>query len=182
MNRQTILITVVILLAGCASSQSGDNRELSGREAEDQSQKAVVDMWGFSGYGWGTSIEYITASMQDEGYDLISSGTKDVWYRGKILDEKLQLVYYFENGILISGIWVFDDVDPKSYWKVNEFLRNEYDSKTNLKVRGDDWIESEMEPPGTDAWIIHRLDVEANRHVVHYYFADNLVAEEAARN
>ena len=102
MTRQIILITVVILLAGCASSQPGDNGGLSGREAEDQSQKAVADMWGFSGYGWGTSIEYITASMQDEGYDLISSGTKDLWYRGNIVDEKLQLVYFFENGLLTS--------------------------------------------------------------------------------
>ena len=170
MTRHIILITVLILLAGCASSQPGDNGELSGREAEDQSQKAVVDMSGFSGYGWGTSIEYITASMQDEDYDLIANGDKDLWYRGKILDEKLQLVYYFENGILISGMWVFDDVDPKSYWKVNEFLRNEYSSKAKLNVRGDDSIESEMKPPGTNARIIHRLDVEHDDHVVHYYF------------
>ena len=177
MIRQTILIAAAVLLAACASYQPGDNGELSGGEAADQSQKAVVDMWGFSGYAWGTSIEYITASMRDDGYDLISSGTKDVWYRGNIVDEKLQLVYYFENGILVSGMWIFDDVNYQSYWKVNEFLQNKYDFQSKLKFKGDDWIESELEPPGTDARIIHRLDVEANRHVVHYYFADNLVAE-----
>jgi hypothetical protein len=27
-----------------------------------------------------------------------------------------------------------------------------------------------MEPKGTDAWIIHKLDVKADRHVVHYYY------------
>jgi len=81
-------------MAACASYQSGDNDELSGGEAAGQSQKAVVDMWGFSGYGWGTSIEYITASMQDEDYDLIASGDRDLWYRGKILGEKLQLVVW----------------------------------------------------------------------------------------
>ena len=182
MIRLTILIAAAILLAACSSYQPGDNGGSSRREAENRSQKAVVDMSGFSGYGWGTSIEFITTSMKNEEYDLISSGTKDVWYRGNIVDEKVQLVYLFQNGLLTGGMWVFDDVDPKSYWKVNEFLRNEYNSKAKLKVRGDDWIESEMEPLGTDARIIHRLDVEADRHVVHYYFADNLAAEEAARN
>ena len=177
MNRQIILITVVILLAGCASSQPGDNGRLSGREAEDQSLKAVADMSGFSGYAWGASIGFITKTMQDEGYDLISSGSKDVWYRGNIVDEKLRLVYFFENGLLTSGMWIFDDVDRESYWKVNEFLQSAYDSTATLEIRGDDFIESEMEPPGTDAWIIHRLDVEDDRHVVRYYFADNLVAE-----
>lgn len=135
-----------------------------------QVSKPPKDMSGFSGYAWGASQNFIVDSMESEGYDLISNGTKDLWYRGKIMDEKLQIVYYFENQILTSGMWIIDDVDLESFWKVNEHLRNAYNSKARLKLKGDDWIESEMEPKGTDAWIIHRLDVEADRHVVHYYF------------
>jgi hypothetical protein len=182
MTRQIILFTTMILLSGCASSQPGNNGELSARDTEGQSQNAVVDMSGFSGYAWGTKIEYIESSMKDADYELIASGNKDLWYRGEILGEGLHLVYYFESGMLVSGMWIFDDVDHQSYGKVNEFLHNTYDSQTKLMIKGDDWIESELEPPGTDARIIHRLDVEADRHVVHYYFVDNLVAEEAARN
>lgn len=129
-----------------------------------------IDLSGFSGYAWGASMDFIVDTMQDEGYDLISNSSKDLWYRGKIAGEVLQIVYYFENQILTSGMWVLDDVDLESYWKVNEHLRNAYNSKARLKLKGDDWIESEMEPKGTDAWIIHRLDIEKDRHVVHYYF------------
>ena len=135
-----------------------------------ESAKPPSDMSGFSGYAWGASMNFIIDTMQDEGYDLISSGSKDLWYRGKIIDEKLQIVYYFENQILTSGMWILDDVDQESYWKVNELLQNAYNSTPRLKLKGDDWIESEMEPKGTDAWIIHKLDVEADRHVVNYYF------------
>lgn len=129
-----------------------------------------ADMSGFSGYAWGTSIEFIVSTMQDEDYDLISGGHKDLWYRGKIVGKPLQLVYYFQDGLLVSGMWIFDDVDSKSYWKVNEFLRNEYNAKATLRIRDDDWIESEFAPPGTHAWILHKLDIERGQHIVNYYF------------
>ncbi len=128
------------------------------------------DLSGFSGYAWGTSIDYITSDMETEGYELISSGHKDLWYKATIVDEPMNMVYYFENGMLISGMWIFDNVDPDSYWKVNHFLRKAYDSSSSLKIRGDEFIESEMRPKGSRAWIIHELDVEDDNHVVHYYY------------
>jgi hypothetical protein len=135
-----------------------------------QAVQPTKDLSGFSGYAWGTSREFIQGTMEDDGYDLIENGINTLWYRGKILNEKLQIVYRFEKGRLQSGMWIVDKVDPKTYWKINEHLRNAYNSKVRLKIQGDDWIEAEMEPKGTDAWIIHKLDVKADRHVVHYYY------------
>jgi hypothetical protein len=128
------------------------------------------DLSGFSGYAWGTSIDFISSTMESEGYDLTSSGQRDLWYRGEVLSKPLNLVYYFENGMLISGMWIFDDTDKDTFWHVNNFLRDEYNSDASLKIRGELFIESEMQPFGTDAWIIHKLDIEADSHIVHYYY------------
>jgi len=128
------------------------------------------DLSGFSGYAWGAGIEFVTNHMEGEDYDLISASCKDLWYRGKLLNEKLRLVYLFEDGMLTSGIWIFDDVDYESYWQVSEFLQNTYSTNVEMTVKGDDWIEAEMWPRGTNAQIVHNLDVEDDRHEVHYYY------------
>lgn len=135
-----------------------------------ESAKPPKDLSGFSGYAWGTSIDFISSTMEAERYELISSGHKDLWYRSEILSSPLNLVYYFENGSLISGMWIFDDADKDTFWHVNNFLRDEYNSDASLKIRGELFIESEMRPFGSDAWIIHELDIEADSHVVHYYY------------
>ena len=132
-----------------------------------------VDKSGFSGYGWGTRWAFIVLSMEDENYELLygdSATQKDLWYRASINGEDLKIVYYFENGILASGMWVIDDVDQPSFWVINEYLQDSYDSNVELTVKNDNWIEAEMFPPGTNSWIIHNLDVEENSHTVHYYY------------
>jgi len=128
------------------------------------------DLSGFSGYAWGTSIDYIISDRASEEFELISSGHKDLWYKGLLADEPMHLVYLFENGMLISGMWIFDEADKESYWKVNNFLRGAYNSSASLKIRGDLFIESEMRPKGSRAWIIHELDIADDNHVVHYYY------------
>ncbi len=123
-------------------------------------------MSGFSGYAWRVDREYIEADMYSEGYDLIGSGDRDLWYRASIVGENHQLVYVFDHDLLVSGMWIFDDVDYQSYLQVNGYLHNAYDLQANRTIQGDDWIESELKPPGTDALIIHRLDVLTDQHVV----------------
>jgi len=128
------------------------------------------DLYGFSGYAWGTDIEYISSDMEQEDYQLVSASCTNLSYRGKLLEEGLTIIYAFENEILVSGIWIFDDVDYDAFWRVNEFLQETYNSKVELTVKGDDWLEAEMFPRGTNAHIVHNLDVEDDRHEVHYYY------------
>ncbi len=135
-----------------------------------QSAMPPKDLSGFSGYAWGASYGFVRQDMENENYDLVASGPTDLWYRGFILGGEVQIVYIFNNELLTSGMWVIDDVDQASFWEVNSFLTKTYNSKAKLKVRGDHLMESELTPAGTDARIIHRLDVVANRHEVHYYY------------
>ena len=135
-----------------------------------ESAQSPKDLSGFSGYAWGSSYGYIYQDMQEENYDLLYSTTNDLWYRGNIDGELLQIVYYFESNILTSGMWLIDDVDQESFWVVNQHLQNAYNSKVELTIKNDAWIEGKMLPPDTNAWIIHSLDVGMNRHVVHYYY------------
>lgn len=135
-----------------------------------QSEPIDRDLSGFSGYGWGTSIDFIASSMDEEGYDSIAATRESLWYRGQILNEQLQIVYLFKSGLLTGGMWVFDTTDQTSFWKINNHLLHEYNTTAKLKVRGKTWIETEMHPQDTDALIVHMLDVDAGRHVVNYYF------------
>lgn len=135
-----------------------------------QAEPVDRDLSGFSGYGWGTSIDFIASSMDEEDYDSIAATREELWYRGQLVGEPLQIVYLFKSGLLTGGIWVFDIVDQRSFWKINNHLLHEYNTTAKLKVRGETWIETEMRPKDTDALIIHRLDVDADRHVVNYYY------------
>lgn len=128
------------------------------------------DPSGFSGYGWGSSYDFIREDMADEGYVLLYSADRDLWYRGNINGEWLQIVYYFEHEVLTSGMLIMNDVDQPSFWVVNEFLQDMYDTNVELTVKNDGWIEAEMRPKGANAWIIHSLDVEQDSHTVHYYY------------
>jgi hypothetical protein len=128
------------------------------------------DFGGFSGYAWGTDIEFISSDMERENYELISASCTNLSYHGKLLEERVTLIYAFENEILVSGIWIFDDVDYDTFWRVNQFLQDTYKVKTELTLKGNDWIEAEMFPQGTNAHIVHNLDVADDRHEVHYYF------------
>ncbi len=128
------------------------------------------DLSGFSGYAWGASHSFVRQDMEKEGYDLVENGPNDLWYLGEILGGKVKIVYIFDDKLLTSGIWILDDIDQASFWEVNSFLRKTYNAKAKLKVRGNHLMESELMPAGTDARIIHRLDVVANRHEVHYYY------------
>ena len=159
-----LFLSLVLLTVG-ALALSEQVEILAVEDYEDRS--------GFSGYGWGTSWAYIVLDMEDANYDLLygdSATRKDLWYRGKINGEAVRIVYYFEKGVLASGMWVIDDVDQPSFWAVNQYLLDSYGSKVELTVENDSVMEAEMLPPGTDAWIIHNLDVGADRHVVHYYY------------
>jgi len=169
-TRQSILFATITLLAACASYQPRDDGGLSGSDDGEHSQKAVVNKSGFSGYGWGSSIEFIADSMEVEAYDLLERDDRSLWYRGTIADEPLQIGYVFENEILIEGIWILDDVDRESYWAINHLLENEYNSTASVETRGDDFLESEFQPEGTNARIVHELDVIRDQHVVRYYF------------
>lgn len=135
-----------------------------------ESAKPPKDLFGFSGYAWGTDIEYVSSDMKQEDYELVSASCTNLSYRGKLLEEGLTLIYAFENGILVSGIWIFDDVDYDAFWRVSTFLQDTYSSKVELTAKGDDWLQAEMFPRGSNAHIVHNLDVEDDRHEVHYYF------------
>ncbi len=128
------------------------------------------DLSGFSGYAWGTDIEYISSDMEREDYELISASCTNLSYHGKLLEERVTLIYAFENEILVSGIWIFDEVDHESFWRVNEFLQDTYNSRTEVTANGNDLLKAEMFPRGTNAHIVHNLDVADDRHEVHYYF------------
>ena len=127
------------------------------------------DLSGFSGYAWGTSIEFVTDHMEVEEYELVAATCTKISYRGSLLDEDLIIVYGFDYGRLSAGIWIFDDVDYDSFWRVNEFLQEVYNVKTEPTVRFG-FAEAEMFPRGTNAHIVHNLDIEDDRHEVHYYF------------
>lgn len=134
-----------------------------------ESAQPPKDLSGFSGYAWGAGIEFIAHHMEDEDYMLLSATCTKLTYHGKIMDDPLILVYGFENGRLSSGIWIIDDVDYDSFWRVNEFLQEVYNVKTEPTVRFG-FAEAEMFPRGTNAHIVHNLDIEDDRHEVHYYF------------
>jgi hypothetical protein len=188
MTRQAILLMAVILQSGCGAFPSQDIGGTSGStfrlendrnlmdthtdssHLEDQFEKKTKDLSGFAGYAWGASYGFILESMEDENYDLLARGPRDLWYSGRILDEPLQIVYLFDDQLLTSGMWVIDDVDQEAYRIVSNYLSNAYNFKARTTIRDDGLIESEMMPPGTDALIIHSMDVEHNDHVVHYYF------------
>lgn len=127
------------------------------------------DLSGFSGYSWGAGIEFISHHMEEEDYMLVAATCTKLQYRGKVLDDHLILVYGFENGILNSGIWIFDDVNYDAFWRVNEFLQAVYNVKTEPTLRFG-YAEAEMFPRGTNAHIVHNLDIADDRHEVHYYF------------
>lgn len=128
------------------------------------------DPSGFAGYGWGSSYEFIRQDMEVEGYALLYSDDDDLWYLGQIKNEQLQIVYYFEHGVLTSGLLIMKDVDRPSFWVVNEFLQDKYDTRVRLTLKNKNWIETEMQPKRANALIVHNLDVEENSHTVHYYY------------
>lgn len=128
------------------------------------------DPSGFSGYGWGSSYGFIRQDMEQESYVLLYSTDDELWYRGNINGEWLQIVFRFEGDAMNSGMLVMNDVDQPSFWVVNEFLQEMYDTNVELTVKNEDWIKAEMRPKNANAWIIHKLDVEAERHIVHYYY------------
>lgn len=147
-----------LALIACAALASGED-----------SAKPPKDLSGFSGYAWGASSAFIIGTMQEDGYEIYAHDNGALWYRAEVQGEKIYLVYQFDNDRLNAGQWLFDDADPESYWKVNDYLRSAYNTSARLKVRGED-IESELWPEGTDAYIVHVLDAEADRHAVYYYF------------
>lgn len=130
---------------------------------------STKDLSGFSGYSWGTGIEFISHHMEAEEYFLLSATCTKLTYSGQVLDDPLILVYGFDNGRLSSGIWIIDDVDYDAFWRVNEFLQEVYNVKTVPTARPG-YVEAEMFPRGTNAHIVHNLDIEDDRHEVHYYF------------
>lgn len=128
------------------------------------------DPSGFSGYGWGSSYGFIRREMEADEYVLLYSTDDQLWYRGYINGEWLQIVYSFEGDTMSSGMLVMNDVDQESFWAINEFYQEMYDTNVELTVKNDDWIKAEMRPKGSNAWIVHTLDVEADRHLVHFYY------------
>jgi hypothetical protein len=144
-----------------------------------ESAMSPKDLSGFSGYGWGTSYGFVRQDMENENYELVASGPTDLWYRGFIFGGEVQIVYIFSEKLLISGMWILDDVDYGSFWQVHEFLQNAYNNNHELEdeIRiiasmkdGDGWIESEIWPRETNAKIVHNLDIEDDLHEVHYYY------------
>jgi len=145
------------------------------RSSDDQFKKKTKDLSGFSGYAWGASYEYIQDTMQDDGYKLLTAGSRDLWYNGEIWGEQLNVVYYFDiEGQLIGGAWLFTSSDEESFWKINRQLKNTYSTDNNVSYKAGEFIRSELLPAGTDAMIKHELDLEdANSrfaHTVRYYF------------
>ena len=155
------LFLSLVLLIVSALTLSEQVEILAVEDYEDKS--------GFSGYGWGSSYGFIRQDMKQDGYDLLHSTDNDLWYQGNINGELLQIVYFFEYGVLTSGMFIMLDVDQPSFWVVNEYLQDTYKTTVELTIKSDNWIEAEMLPSGTDAWIIHNLDVEEDSHTVHYY-------------
>ena len=156
-----LILSLALLVAG-AFAFSQEVEIIAVADYEDPS--------GFSGYGWGSSYKFIRKDMAEEGYVLLYSTERDLWYRGNINGEWLQIIYYFEHGVLTSGMLIINDVDQPSFWVVNEYLQDMYDTNVDLTVKNDNWIEAEMRPRGANAWIIHSLDVELGSHTVHYYY------------
>ena len=130
-----VILSLALLVIG-AFALSQEVEILAVADYEDPS--------GFSGYGWGSSYDFIRQDMEEEGYELTYSTNKDLWYRGNINGEWLQIVYYFEHGVLTSGMFVMNDVDQPSFWVVNEYLQEMYGAKVELTFKNDDWIEAEM--------------------------------------
>ncbi len=155
------LILSLALLTVCAFAFSEQVEIIAVEDYDDPS--------GFSGYGWGSSYDFIRRDMEED-YVLLYSTDDQLWYRGNINGEWLQFVYYFEHGVMTSGMMVMNDVDQPSFWVINEFLQEMYDTNVELIVRNDNWIEAKMHPPRTNALIIHNLDVEEDSHTVHYYY------------
>ena len=159
MTRQIMLITVVILLAGCASSQP-------------------KDISGFSGYAFGSEYSFILEDMRAEGREPEELTNAAQWYDGELEGYRVEFAYLFENELLVSGFWVFQDTSLTSFQSIEDLLLRTYSSSV---VRRTDNGVATHEHHGPDTRILHILDPSEPRHAVHYYFAADPVAEQAAR-
>ena len=96
MIRQPIIIALSILLTACASSPP-------------------KDVSGFSGYAFGSSYDFVLADMRTEGGEPKELTTRAQWYVGNLKGYPVEFAYVFEGGLLVSGMWVFQDTSFKSF-------------------------------------------------------------------
>ena len=158
MVRQILLTMAVILLTACASSQPRD-------------------LGGFSGYSFGATSDFISEDMAADGRELEDSSERALWYHGQLEGHQVEFAYVFENGMLVSGLWMFEDTSLISFQSIEDLLLRTY--STSAVIVDKDGVTSH-EHYGPDARIVHVLDSREPRHAVHYYFADT-AAEEATR-
>lgn len=161
MYRQAVLVSIVSLFTACVAAPA-----------------PTADMSGFSGYAFGAEYEFILKDMHSESRVPEELNEKAQWYAGVLDGYPVEFAFVFENRLLVSGMWVFQDTSSKSFQSIEDLLLRTYSSSVVRAV--EDGVMS-YEHHGPDARIIHLLDSREPRHAVHYYFAD-AVAEQAAQH
>lgn len=159
MNRKTVHLAAIILLAACASFPPND-------------------IGGFSGYTFGSGYDFILEDMRSEGYKPVELNERAQWYRGKLEGYQTEIAYLFKNELLVSGLWTFQDTSPISFQSIEELLLRTY---SNLIARTTENGITSHEHHGPDARILHVLDVGDSKHTVHYYFTDPVTNQAAHR-
>ena len=159
MYRHAILVPIFFVLTASTSALS-----------------VSADISGFSGYAFGAGYDYILEDMRSEGYKPVELIDRTQWYRGELEGYRTEFDYVFNGGLLVSGMWNFDDTSQSSFRNIEELLNRTYSSSVIRTTRDGVVI---REHHGPDARIVHVLDSARIRHTVHYYLVEDLVAEQA---
>ena len=155
MYRQVVFVAIISLFTACVSVPT-----------------STADISGFSGYAFGAEYEFILEDMKSEGREPIEVSDKTLWYAGELEGSTFEFVYLFENGLLVSGLWVFQDTSAASFQSIENLLLRTYSSSV---IRANEEGITSHQHAGPDARIVHLLVTSVPRHAVHYYFADTAV-------
>jgi len=159
MVRQTLVIASCIFVTACSTSRH-------------------KDVSGFSGYGFGSEYEYILYDMRSEGRVPEESSARVQWYAGALDGYPVEFAYVFENGVLVSGMWVFQDTSPASFQSIENLLLRTYSGSVIIATEDDVNVH---EHAGPDARIVHLLDTSEPRHAVHYHYAETVGDQTSQR-
>ena len=122
---------------------------------------------GFSGYAFHSSYDGIRNDMTDEGYTLVDSDERSLWYEGDFVGYPTEFAYNFARGELSGGYFDIQDQSVAAWKKVESELDEVYPGAKSMPCSsGNPYCRIVC---SVDAKIIHLLTDDRDVHVLRYY-------------
>ena len=151
------VVTALMLLNG--------NRVFNHRAIAMDRAEAAEPVFGFAGYDFGATKQFILADMAAAGLEAKEITDGAIWYESELLDYPIQLGYVFAGGRLGGGAWLIMDTSDRAFQEIDAWLREIYGGRIEVTVEGAVTVQVHQ---GFDALILHTLDRDAHTHEVAY--------------